>query len=417
MTTLDKTKKIIYIIAGTLTIILLVFSLMKKIGIAKETTFPIYANKYNFPTIEGYNYETFVQQTETLFNYGNILCYYYEDNGHFFNYLIFPYTDNNIYKEIDNITPQSIINTNEAQQIIAEGNATYYGQPRAGALIITKYELVNGQLIQRNRNEYGYYTLNTSTINRKYIYCRTTLYDKDNNIVFTQQDDKPHAKGGIIDTIQENEEIASEELTQVDNEAPTQDTNANWFQKILNAIKTFNNNYQAGLITITEAIQGNTEAQATIQVLLTELIIRTNELITANSPQEIAESWKRGWAESDAKLLEQSFQHAKGGIESAFTPLENDLILGNWTLKKQAGTLYLIGTIPYPEIFGGVERQYTFTFQWYEQIRNWFVPLITAFYTIALVLGFIKAVPSILQGAGTTIRNAEGAGHTKGGNK
>lgn len=418
MTALDKTKKIIYIIAGTLTIMLLVFSLMKKIGLCAEAEYPL---NYGTETKYGYNDEDFEQFIST-YNFQALINHVESNHGwtnidtiaiveYNTNYVFLGLYNSNNYK-IATDTPNYINNNPYIEgrnhvvrvQRDGQGNINYwYDQNNPQINISGNIDATTG-LLKTNINIPNYPIWSTKTE------IKASNYD-----ITIFKHSKPHSKGGIIAEITENEEIASGELTQVDNDAPAQDTNAGWFQKILNAIKTFNNNYQAGLITITEAIQGNTEAQATMQVLLTELIIRTNELITANNPEEIAESWKRGWTESDAKLLEQSFQHAKGGIESAFTPLENDLILGNWTLRKQAGTLYLIGTIPYPEIFGGETRQYTFTFQWYEQIRNWFVPLITAFYTIALVLGFIKAVPSILQGAGTTIRNAEGAGHTKGG--
>lgn len=105
----------------------------------------------------------------------------------------------------------------------------------------------------------GNYSLSSGLLNGYPLYIFQDIY-AGNTLFFSENplnSGSGHSKGGIIAEMTENDEITSEELSQVDISAPADpSSNFGWFQKILNAIGKVNNSIQSGVLTISGYIQG-----------------------------------------------------------------------------------------------------------------------------------------------------------------
>ena len=413
---MDKVKKVLIIVFLALSIASLVFTLMKKTGLCAEPPLPVIAKESNFPEIDGYTYSDFMEDFNNLnLNYSNIVIYYYEDNGHHFRVLIFPYSENYLTNDYQNITPNSYITISDANTRITSGNKAYIGNGWSGGVVIRYYDLnmTTKNLVFVSNNEYGWYILSTSTvINRKYFYCKNDIYtDNTNNneLIFTMgESTPPHNKGGILAEMTENDEIAEEELTGVDTTTPSDPTNNSaWYQKILNAIGRVNTSIQGGIITTTDYLKQLISGQRDFKLdLLATLGVISGKLdgISQGTPEEIASDWLEGYEDSSLYEIKTTFEHTKGGVQAMFTPSSNALVLGNWSLYRSGEHLYLEGIYTLPAVFGGQQQHITLNFDWYNSIKSWFVPLVVSLMTIGLTVTIFKGMPSMIQGAGTTFK-------------
>lgn len=390
----SKIIKVLRILTLTLTIILLVFSLMKKVGLAAEDSnngvFPVYSYDQYFPSIDGYSYSDFVSEVESIFTYSYVLSYYINDNGHFFYFVIFPYSNNALFRNIDIITDSSYIDTTTGSLIVSSGDACYYGQNRSGACTIYKYQLINNHLSYVTKNEYGYYTLNSYTlVNRKYFYCRTPLYDSYNNIVFEQG--RSHSQGGVLADFSEGlTEFADSNINPVDDSAPVDSSSTpSWLQKILSALGKINNTVGGGFTYIGGLFSGLFDSIGSKIDSFREIVSDKFDTIINFFRLPTSEEVSSGVA----SILSGT---PLGSLISQLTSFSQ-------TITNIMGAGIVVPTsLQFTHNYNlfGVQGTFTLDFDWYNtSVRNTVVGVFLTWFYAGVFLHFVFQIPSMLNGA------------------
>lgn len=440
-TGINRIRKVVAIIGGTLAIILMVFALCKKVGICAEAVpvtklpFPIGAGYFNTLTEEeitdivavceqdrislnstSYPEITYILLRENGTNTIEVYCYYDDRQANYRGFIRedgtntdFPLTGSFGFSW--NPAPTN----NRARRIVINKSnlslnlATWQNYAAVSLSANTLTKEVNGQYVSvTNQN-----VISTPIyINQDLVYNGTTY--------FTNKIPSQHNKGGVIADIIENDEIAEEELPQIDITPPTDTTNNSaWYQKILSAIGGIGQRIQSNTITtgnyLEQILTGQRSFYTDILAVigqgipsviekLDDILGVTREIAEANDPGQLQEDWINGYNESDVKALVTTGQGYKATLSNIGARNTGALTFGSWRLQYIGNDLHLIGNYNMPEIFGGGTHQQDISFSWYNDIRTWFVNIFKVLLFVGFAWYLFTQIPAWISGTASEFK-------------
>ena len=396
---MDKMKKVLIIIFLSLSIASMVFALMKKTGLCAGYTdtlpckvgagwgntftqteynqivesikeFVLALNDRDFPTVD----------TIVLWDYDSQGIYYFR----VYSTTVF---------EVQH--PNQFFTTGSTISLISHySNNSWQGygqvQYNSNTGVVSNYTYNNQASIMYSTAFIDNEQYTALELKAPSIFYISYPLEYDNVTYFQYQTIPEHNKGGILTEMNENNEITSEEMPQVDTTPPTDPTDSKkWYQKILDGIGKVNNNIQGGILTITDNLKG-----------IKEIL---QGIANGDSIETMQEAWTEGYENSDIYTMQQTAAKGRTALAQMTASSSNDLHLGNWTVYRTNNQLIMRCVVTMPQIFGGQQQTYTVNFGWYNNVRNWLVPILTALVFITLFMTIIRGIPNMVHGASTEI--------------
>ena len=275
MKKIDHVRKIVYIIVGILTIILLVFSLCKKVGLCAESSnspiefdpLPyIYGNYIGYsddPNSSIANNSRILSCIDTAINnysgYVDSMGYLVQERNNGGIQVAFFTPDSNgkivLPDNSSDFTHQISFTCTTSRLVYWSNNSV----SDVGTSFLFKpsnaIETINGQTIYKTNTRALGYVL--------YIHNPQLFVDSEGNQYFatSYEPDIPigpigHSKGGVLSNYIDSHELLedSSDLPEVDTTQPSDPTTNNLLQKILNGLGVINGSIQSGVLTIGDFI-------------------------------------------------------------------------------------------------------------------------------------------------------------------
>lgn len=423
---IDKIRKIIWIIVGALTILSLVFALAKKVGLAASSVSD-YPLPYGLNSGYGFTPEQ-----------ANIL------NSLDFNFILSKVVQDGLPSDVDTLILREVSSSSVSLGVCKSSGLAvrnfdtfqnsaidwYYGysitinpnnptsiQYNGGGSFIT-WTITFNSFISDN-------ALPSDTFITNYpIYSTNDLLFND-NLVFTSSVSPPipsgHSKAGVIvnyedsiDQIEDNSSLPSVDVT------PPSDpsNNASWFQKILNGLKTINQNLKAGVVTIGDYIgQGIQDLKDHIESM-TSNIQQSIQLFIDNFNEKFSNL--REWIQGVKDKVEEIADYLKDAFSlptsEQVAELLNQFLVGT-TFGQFLGisnqAVQIIGSVFGQNIPEFETLVFTFNIDFFGQtfplvldfgfytssVRNTVVGVFLTFFYIGFLIHIIHQLPSIISGS------------------
>lgn len=419
---LDKTRKVIYIIVGCLTILTLVFGLAKKVGLcaSSDNLDNIRVTSYPLPVGYGFGYGGVLSQevvddiiSETAGRWQGLPCVQYagmpDENTIALNvwWVLPSYQFTGDLNDLSNSSSIRFVGNGSGYRYDLRTNSLNPNMSYGifdGYLVPSDYVLpdgIGGVFLQRNVPIPFYPLYYDPNVDSSSYNTYFTLYLPEPS---PEPSPSGHSKGNVIinyeDSIDQIE--ADSSLPSIDVTPPSDPSNnVGWFQKILNGLKTLGDLIKAGVITIGDYIgQGIQDLKDHIDTMVTN--IQQSIQLVIDSLEDfkdrvvafynwVTEPFDQNRFTTHLQTLEvyQEFS----GVQSGINTLQ--LQFNSVTSATSNDVKFSI-----PFTFPYINTTYVaiIDFSWYENIRSVVSPFIVAFLIFGFAYSFIRSLPGIIHG-------------------
>lgn len=453
---IDKIRKIIWIIVGALTILSLVFALAKKVGLAASSdsgSSDFQVSELPFSIGSGIGTQGLVLDQEWLASIDNRLraenanrvlsnfsCIVIDEFVSENNFTLAWYANTlNYYGEVYNYSfVNLVVSDNNSYNLglfdyriyiyYRDGNVTFSSRGGAGYPV----SFYSNYLVELNPSGTSYQYAFSHYQHNYPVYLNSYSINLPANSntdvlafqLYSEPDDpipSGHSKGNVIinyeDSIDQVEDNSS--LPSVDVTPPSDPSNnASWFQKILNGLKTINQNLKAGVVTIGDYIgQGIQDLKDHIETM-TSNIQQSIQLVIDNFNEKFSDL--RDWIEGVKDKVEEIANYLKDAFSlptsDQVAELLNQFLVGT-TFGQFLGisnqAVQVIGSVFGQDIPEFETLVFTFNIDFFGQtfplvldfgfytssVRNTVVGVFLTFFYIGFLIHIIHQLPSIISGS------------------
>lgn len=434
---IDKTRKVIYIIVGCLTILSLVFCLAKKVGLCASSEVVsdrYYLNSFPYPVswLIGSRHQFSSADRQVLLNYANGLSY-----NSYSIHIIEDGTDSVQLKIYQN--PSQYVYPNTTGQNMPRpvfNSSDFYIRVDGYSLI--EYSFIDSSIrLISSSNTRDFVFLSKPTIRSDsyglYIPLFTFMYNEPlfissgnfSSYEVTWENVSisitGHTKGAVLsnylDSIEDIEN--NSDLPSVDVSSPSDpNSNIGWFQKILNGLKTLGDLIKGGVLTIGDFIGNGIQSLKDHIETMTSNIQQSIQLVIDNFNEKFSDL--RDWIQGVKDKVEEIADYLKDAFSlptsEQVAELLNQFLVGT-TFGQFLGisnqAVQIIGSVFGQNIPEFETLVFTFNIDFFGQtfplvldfgfytssVRNTVVGVFLTFFYIGFLIHIIHQLPSIISGS------------------
>ena len=390
---LDKTRKIIYIITGTLTIISLVFMLMHKVGLCAQVSPPSYTSDFPLPYGPSSNigYGSFPLTDEII--QGCISAAFDSSVGSYFSngysVTVYEIESNNAYITLSINGGDTIVDARSSFPELVSGCGVAFARYGVAEVRYTvssgSYDVrYTGSSSSQKWCDFGNHlsalptggiALETGTFISGYPVAFSEGYNLifDSVLVFGNPSSGYPLGGGSgeITTLPNLEDLTG---------SPSSgDTNDTLFSILKGWLSTINGNIKKGFTNIYDNISSFLQPYLERFKAITDIIENPEDFLFCS--QERQQELLQG---SQVYQDVQSLQGIGQNIFGILGATASEHVY--WTFDFSDTVLDSCGVVQ-------------INFDWYDSIRNYVVPLFMAFFYVGMLLLIIRKIPGIISGA------------------